>query len=286
MKLADEVFLRTVHSKDLMGSDELEHCRAAHRASGEKILLLDISRRFGYLNEEQAGAIKRYADFVEAFREDEELGREVVRRKLLNERKVAAALRAQKMIFEAGKQPPRLLQFLEKNGEIDEKQNFSIRSSYEQQASSSGEFVVQKDSQGTTRRRRRDTRADARFEVPEALVDIQTSGIFWLPSPGRPHRKTELINLSVSGFQMITSSEVREGSRVRVSIHIPGLARPVSSKAVVRWVQNETEDRMVVYRAGLQFVDLLPEQKHQLKAVEKKVLQGGTGTRTGVAAAG
>jgi len=286
MKLADEVFLRAVTSKNLMGSDELGHCRAVHRVSGEKRLLLDISRRLGYLNEEQAGAIKRYADFVEAFREDEELGREIVRRKLLNERKVAAALRAQKMIFEAGQPPPRLLQSLEKDGQIDGKQSFSIRSSYEQQARRAGEFVVQKDSQGATRWRRRDTRSDARFEVPEALVDIQTSGIFWLPSPGRPHRETELINLSVSGFQMITSSEVRKGARVRVSIHIPGLERPVSSKAVVRWVQRETENKMAIYRAGLQFVDLLPEQKERLKVIEKKVNPGGAVTRAGVAAAG
>jgi hypothetical protein len=273
MKLADEIFLKVAQEENLMSPDRVRLCQLVNNMASDEELLLDVCRKHGYLSPDQAEQARRIVDFVETSREDKEIGKEVIRRKLVKEQQVAAALRAQKKFFETGKRAPRLLNLLQHEGLVNPKQVLSINSSYEQEATISGEFVVVRGRKGGTQRRRLESRRHPRFELPEETkVNIRQSGVFWLTNPGSSWKKTTLVDLSQGGLQIKSSFPIKDGARFRIAFQIPGNGRAIQCKAIVRWVNHQTVEKKTTWYAGLQFIELERDFQTRLRALQNKLV--------------
>jgi hypothetical protein len=84
------------------------------------------------------------------------------------------------------------------------------------------------------------------------------------PRPSRtslPHAAVEidnvaaaLVNLSLSGVQIVSGRILRPEERVRVTVLSP-VAEPLRLRAVVRWSVLEIPNRRPHYRAGLELLD-------------------------------
>lgn len=273
MKLADEIFLKVAQEEKLMSPDQIRLCQLVNNmASGEE-LLLDVCRKHGYLSPDQAKRARRIVDFVEICREDEEIGKEVISRKLVKEQQIAAALRAQKKLFEAGNRAPRLLNLLQHEGLVNSKQVLSIHNKYEQEATRSAEFVAVRGRKGGTQRRRLSSREHPRFTLAgEFKVNVRPSGVFWLTNPGSTWKKTLMVDLSQGGMQIKSSFPIKDGARFRIAFQIPDNGRAIQCKAIVCWVSHKTVEQKTTWHAGLQFVELEREFQTRLRTLQKKVV--------------
>lgn len=280
MKIADQVFLNTVQEKEWLGPDEIEYCQVVSEQTGGDKLLVDISIRSGFLTSEQGEAIKRLVSYAEIRREDEEIGREVVRRNLANAQKIAEALRLQKRYYEAKKKIPRLLHILEAKKLLNNRQAFAIQHSFEQEASTSGQYDFVNKNDGSVKLCRKNSRKAPRFTIPNATVNVRSSSIFWISAPGSSWKKTQLGDLSLSGVKVIASFAIKEGSRYRVSIQVPGQKKPIQAKAFAKWVQKKTgvskdSGRQTIYIAGLEFAELGKGTRAELERLANENLNPG-----------
>jgi len=121
---------------------------------------------------------------------------------------------------------------------------------------------------------RKETRADPRFTVWGATVDVCSSEIFSISAPVARWKRAELVNLSVSGLQLIAPFKLEVGQQVRVAVEVSTRLRPVQGKAVVQWVKCPSKGRQLAYRAGLQFSDLHPRQEAAIEALAREELFG------------
>ena len=294
MKLADQIFQEVVHSNSWMTPEQVELCRAESLLSDDSSLALDVSRRRGYLDDRQVETVKNSIRYFEVRREDDEIAKEVARRKLANAEVIASALKIQKKRFEAGKHVPRLLHILERSKVITSSHAFAIQGAFEEQASSSGEFVTVKDTLGTAERRAVDRRESARFPLDQAKVDVRSSGIFRVVAPGCSWRDATLVDISVTGCQLIVPFEVKTKTRLHVSLVARHLGSPIKAKGVAKWVRSfsrckitptwcsvrdeygdiqrvkrETKYKETLYRIGLEFVAISEDDKAQLDYLSK-----------------
>jgi len=100
------------------------------------------------------------------------------------------------------------------------------------------------------------TRGLARFPIAEGIQPM---------IDGYP---ATLIDLSTGGAQIIATTTLRPGQRVRIALPTP--TRALRLGAIVAWAQLEMTSGRMLYRAGLQFVSHSPEAIESFIATHKR----------------
>jgi len=239
----------------------------------------------GFLSQEHGDRVRRCTEFIEARREDEEVGNAAMRDGLVREQAVAAALCEQLNAFNSRWAVPRLLYILERDGKIDPKQAAAIQKAHGANTRSS-EASSADGRPRTWRGRQEGIRAHPRFDIEGATVEACASGVFSVSSHLRRWQKAKLVDLSVSGLQMLAPFEIKEGDQLRVAVEVPTRPRPIQGKAVVRWVRGESNNEESIYRGGLEFVGLHPKERTVIEALGREELSGDVPTRLKLAPAG
>ena len=115
-------------------------------------------------------------------------------------------------------------------------------------------------------------RVNNRFQVPSSKINLSKAGII-VKLLGKKEYRASLVNLSETGFQIVTSDELRPDEECVVSIFIPGGMNAKDIKAKVVWskfFRKEIHTRF--FRVGFMFTKIAPEAVAKLKRLEKKYL--------------
>ena len=107
-------------------------------------------------------------------------------------------------------------------------------------------------------------RKSRRFLVRECTVQCRALGLKSLL-----HKTHEaylpVLSLSVGGGQLLTESALKVGERIDLSLEAPDLDGPIKMRAVIKWVEQLSEEEL--FRAGVAFVEVLPETQQALQAL-------------------
>jgi hypothetical protein len=110
-------------------------------------------------------------------------------------------------------------------------------------------------------------RNDNRFQVANSRIVLNRSNFFSSKS-NMPH-KASLVNLSISGMQILTTEKLEPGSKFNITLFAPSLAGSMNIKAKVIWskiFRKEFTD--TYYRVGFKFLKTNKEIEDNLKKLE------------------
>ncbi|MEO0813241.1 MAG: TIGR02266 family protein, partial [Myxococcota bacterium] len=79
--------------------------------------------------------------------------------------------------------------------------------------------------------------------------------------------QSRITNISKNGVFVVTGNPLPKGSQFEISFQIPGTKQPVTAECVVRW-SNEDEDEKGIRGMGLEFTQISRKDR---KAVERMV---------------
>jgi hypothetical protein len=109
----------------------------------------------------------------------------------------------------------------------------------------------------------RDVRKQVRFLIDDASTSFSIKGISTSLGSGRANRSRAAINLSEGGTMLLLCEPLPVGTEIHVRIEIDGYEESIQAGGVVRWCEQEgRNDRE--FRAGVEFVDLGPEQMRKI----------------------
>jgi hypothetical protein len=106
-----------------------------------------------------------------------------------------------------------------------------------------------------------------RFQVDNSRIVLNRSSFFSLKS-NMPH-KASLVNLSISGMQILTTEKLKPGSKYNITLFAPSIAGSMNIYAKVIWSKIfRKEFAGTYYRVGFQFINTNKEIEDNLKELE------------------
>ena len=106
-----------------------------------------------------------------------------------------------------------------------------------------------------------------RFQVDNSRIVLNRSSFF--SSKSKVPHKASLVNLSISGMQILTTEILKPGNKYNITLFAPSLADPMNIKAKVIWSQLfRKEFTDIYYRVGFKFINTNTEIEDDLKKLE------------------
>ncbi len=110
-------------------------------------------------------------------------------------------------------------------------------------------------------------RKDNRFQVANSRISLNKSSFF--SSKSKTPHKASLVNLSISGMQILTTEILKPGNKYNITLFAPSLAGSRDIKAKVIWSRIfRKEFTGTYYRVGFKFININKELEDDLKKLE------------------
>ena len=108
-------------------------------------------------------------------------------------------------------------------------------------------------------------RKDKRFRVPNSKIGVKTSTM--LNNENELSRKNCLVDLSMSGVQIITSNLLKPGEEYYINFFIPEFSLDIRAKVMwSRLIRKVVKTNY--FRVGLKFININQEVEKNLQAIE------------------